>query len=91
MNHLLIWSRGQEAVPPDLPGELRARLLACGRGELYTLQWTPEAGPDERCAWTEAVGVARSRRQGLLVNPHYQDYRRFDGAVPLPLWGGAGA
>jgi hypothetical protein len=87
-NHLLIWSRGRESMPADLPEGLRGRLLACGGGELYTLRWTPEASPEERRDWTEAVGVARSRRQGLLVNPHYQDYRRFDGAVPLPLWGG---
>jgi len=92
-DHLLVWSRGQDSIPPDLPGALAGwKLLACGRGDLYTLRWADpprgEAGPEQRDEWTDSVAAVRSRTRGLLVNPHYQDHRRLRGAVPLPLWGG---
>ena len=63
------------------------KLLAYGCGELYTLHWRAE-NSEQRAAWTQQVAVARSRGQGLLVNPHYQDHRILQGRVPLPLWGG---
>lgn len=88
-DHLLLWKRGQRAAEQGLAGALPGwRLLAWGYGELYTFRWREGATREEREGWTASVAVARSRTQGLLVNPHYQDHRIFPGAVPLPLWGG---
>jgi len=88
-DHVLLWSRGQGNVPEDMAAALApAQILAYGRGELYSLLWRPGSSPEERREWTASVALARSRREGLLVNPHYQDHRLFWGAIPLPLWGG---
>lgn len=88
-DHLLVWRRGQRAGAPGALGVLDGwSLLAWGQGELYTFQWRAGASRAERDAWTASVGVARTRTDGLLVNPHYQDHRVFAGAVPWPLWGG---
>ncbi len=88
-DHLLLWRRGQRALEQGLAAALPGwRLLAWGHGELYTFRWREGATREQRDTWTASVAVARSRTQGLLVNPHYQDHRIFAGAVPLPLWGG---
>jgi hypothetical protein len=86
-DHVLLWNRGQGSEPPDLAPALRPwRLRAYGCGELYSLEWRTDQIAT-RLAWTEQVAVVRSRSAGLLVNPHYQDHRILQGAVPLPLWG----
>jgi len=88
-DHVLLWTRGQGGAPADLAPALAPwKVLAYGRGELYSLRWRPESSAAERRGWTESVAVARSSREGLLVNPHFQDHRVFSGAVPLPLWSG---
>lgn len=90
-DHVLLWNRGQGNAPADLRASLKPwSVAAYGNGELYSLQWGTES-LDERADWTEQVAVARSRGQGLLVNPHYQDHRILQGTVPLPLWGGVPA
>ncbi len=86
-DHILVWTRGEEATPADLVPHLApARLVACGRADLFSLRWV-DAGPEDRVRFTEAVAVARSRGQGLLVNPHFQDHWILQGAVPAPFWG----
>ncbi len=93
-DHLIVWPRGDDALPADLPTALPGwDVTAAFRGELWSIRWRDGASTGERSDWTVAVGAARSRREGLLCNPHAQHYRVLSGAVPIPLWtsGGAGA
>jgi hypothetical protein len=88
-DHLLVWPRGSREIPADLLPALSGwELAAVGHGELWSLCWREGATAEERSAWTRAVGAARSRREGLLCNPHAQDHRVLSGAVPMPLWSG---
>lgn len=88
-DHLLIWPRGRREVPADFGHALSGwDVEAVGQGELWSLRWREGATAEERAAWTRAVGAARSRREGLLFNPHAQDHRVFRGVVPIPLWSG---
>ena len=88
-DHLLVWPRGSREIPADLVVALSGwHPAAAGHGELWTLSWCEGATTEERGAWTRAVGAARSRREGLLCNPHAQNHRVFSGAVPMPAWPG---
>lgn len=86
-DHLLVWPRGRQELPADLlPALAGWDVAAAGRGELWSLRWREGATAEERGAWTQAVGATRSRREGLLCNPHAQNHRVLSGAVPAALW-----
>lgn len=86
-DHLLVWPRGRREIPADLlPALVGWDVATAGDAELWSLRWCDEATADERRAWTRAVGATRSRREGLLCNPHAQDHRIFPGAVTMPVW-----
>jgi hypothetical protein len=86
-DHVLVWPRGRQELPEDLRRALAGWDPAtAGHGELWSLRWCDGATAEERGAWTRAVGAARSRREGLLCNPHAQDHRIFSGAVTMPVW-----
>lgn len=90
-DHLLVWPREGRSAPADLAERMpAASLLGAGAALLYSVRWRDDATAEERASWTEAIGEVRSRRQGFLVQPHFQDHRRYSGALPIPLFGGGG-
>lgn len=89
-DHLMVWPRDTQGAPEDLAVALAPhRLLGVGAAELWTVEWSDACAEEERQTRIVRVGPIRTRTEGLLANPHYQDHRIFVGAVPLPLWGGA--
>jgi hypothetical protein len=94
-DHVLLWSAEGAGAPADMASALGDWEIRRFLGtEIYSLRWTGEgraASTEERREWTRRVAVARSRREGLLVNPHYQKHRILAGAVPLPLAEESGA
>lgn len=88
-DHLLVWARDGDAAPLDLEtGLAPLRVLAVGGAELWSARWSAETSAEERGEFLATIGEARTRLQGFLVNPHYQDHRVIRGAVPCPLWSG---
>jgi hypothetical protein len=88
-DHVVLWS-GEPALPAsDLASGLSPwTICRYARSELYSLLWLEPDGTTASTAhrreWTGAVAAAKSRHEGLLVNPHYQQYRILEGAVPIP-------
>ena len=70
-----LWIRageGEDAVAQAyFAPKLGARLLHLQQGSLYRL-WAPLADPAAASAFALEVAVTRTRRQGLLMNPHSQ-------------------
>jgi len=70
-----LWIREGEGNDPVaqayFAAKLGARLLHLQHGTLYRL-WAPLADPAAARAFALEVAVSKSRRQGLLMNPHSQ-------------------
>jgi len=62
---------GAWVVRTKVAAKLGARLLHLQHGTLYRL-WAPLADPAAARAFALEVAVSKSRRQGLLMNPHSQ-------------------
>jgi hypothetical protein len=89
-DHLLLWNQEMDAAPEDLAAAWPGwRTPGYRKGQLYTVQWQGMNQQSDRARWTEEVGPVTSRGAGLLVQPHFQDWRRFSGAVPIPAWSAA--
>ncbi|MEZ4653955.1 MAG: hypothetical protein R3E12_10310 [Candidatus Eisenbacteria bacterium] len=87
-DHLLIWSREDDGIAPDLGQALgEASRLRSRQAEVYSFRWRGEPDEAARTRLLKGVAVAESRGRGLLVQPHYQDHRFVLGPVPIPVWG----
>lgn len=65
-------SDGSDAVARDyFQARLTAPLKAVRRGVFYRL-WSAETQPQAALKLAQEVAVARTRRAGLLLNPHYE-------------------
>jgi hypothetical protein len=53
------------------------------RGTLWGLLWRDE-DPSARRRLSEQAVLCRGPREGLLVHPHLEDYRRITGQEPIP-------
>lgn len=86
-NHVLVWSAESRDLPADLARFFAWETLAGARcGELWSVSWHPGMDADARRRATNGVAVVRSRKDGLLVQPEYQDHLILEGGLPLPVF-----
>ncbi len=62
---------------------LRAEGWRLARGILWSLHWR-EPDPALRVHLSEQAVLCKGGKEGLLVHPHLEDYRRIEGDPPAP-------
>jgi hypothetical protein len=80
----LAWNpdRDLDRLPPALSA-FRGRGWRLARGVLWSLLWR-EGDAEERTRWSQQAVLCVGPRQGLLVHPHLEDYRRIEAGEPAP-------
>jgi hypothetical protein len=81
----LAWNPERDAdCLPHALAAFRDRGWGLARGVLWSLRWG-DATAEERIQWSREAVLCAGPRQGLLVHPHLEDYRRI-AADDLPPW-----
>ena len=87
-DHLVVWTRGEDAMPGDLrPVVASMRADADFReAECYSFSWRDAPEDAVRRERTSALAAVRSRHEGFFVHPHFQEHQTIHGRLPLPVW-----
>lgn len=86
-DQVLVASLGPAIPVADFPTRLGSanRVMYHG-GELFTTRWRTSGTKEERMDRLHRIAEVRSRHQGLLVHPEFQDRWLIAGPLPVPLW-----
>jgi hypothetical protein len=87
LDHVLV--SPLEPAPPvaDFPANLGGmRRSGYRAGDLFTTRWRSSGAEPDRADRLHRIAEVRSRHEGLLVHPEFQDDLVIVGALPIPAW-----